>query len=172
MFISKLKGDPFKAIGLAVLTFSIFLCESASASTVLKHNDNPVVRKIKCPKDYSVGTLHVITIDKAVGHELDDSQHFRVKACGEDKAITDKGLANLMSLKMLERLSLDGTLVTAAGIKSLAPLNIKFIGVPDDLVKSPADLDALKKALPGTTISVLKKSSKQMGAINDWFSKP
>jgi Leucine-rich repeat (LRR) protein len=86
-----------------------------------------------------------------------------------DEAVTDEGLHILMSLKLLERLSLDGTPVTTNGVKSLAPLKIKFINIPRSIAESPADMAELKKALPGTSFSILKKPVKQVGAINDWF---
>jgi hypothetical protein len=351
MFIAKLKVDVWQTIASALLVCSIFACHSSPATsataatagtTLLKHYDNPVVRKIKCPKDYAIGTLHVVSADMASGHELDDPQHFRVTARGDitvtvpegqmlllevngsvvkhphclrdfsapvieclrsasifsmddnveqsiedvfledlprlqglerinldrsdvtdkgiayiknmprlnavdiyecgvlkgdtinalstcpniqfinmgdcstfkatnyaalsklpkledfqamnsrindeslkylshtkslrkldlrgNKSVTDEGLRSLMSLKMLDRLSLEGTSVTAAGVKSLAPLKIKVINIPKELAKSPADLADLKKALPGTSISILNKGNKQIGEINGWFS--
>jgi hypothetical protein len=63
----------------------------------------------------------------------------------------------------------DGTPVTTNGVKSLAPLKIKFINIPRSIAESPADMAELKKALPGTSFSILKKPVKQVGAINDWF---
>jgi hypothetical protein len=70
---------------------------------------------------------------------------------------------------MLERLAVEDTAVTAAGVKALAPLNLKFLNISAELAKSPADLAELKKALPGTTISFDRGGKKQLGDINVFF---
>jgi hypothetical protein len=345
MFIAKLKVNAWITSALALLVCFVFSGESTLAATVFKHYNNPVVRKIKCPKDYSIGTLHIVPANVSFGHELDDPHHYHVAARGDvtvtvpegqmllldlngsiathpgclkeisapaleclrsvstfsmddnfeqsmedallenlhslqtlerlnldrsdvtdkglayirnlprlnslglyecgvikgdtfnalstcpnlqflnigdctafkiknyaalskfskleefqatnttindqslqylsqsrslkiidlrkNKAITDKGLRTLMSLKTLERLLLDETSVTADGIKSLAPLKLKVVNVPGRLAESPSDLAELKKALPGTAISVLKKNhNKLVRDINGWFSSP
>jgi hypothetical protein len=341
MFIAKPELDVWKTIGLSLLLCVVLSGESTSAATVFKHYNNPVVRKMKCPKDYSIGTLHVVPVNMAFGHEIDDPHHYHVAARGDvtvtvpegqmllwdvsgsvakhphclrefsataiecvrsvsvfsmddneqlsfqdqfledlsglqslerlnvgrsdltdkgvayiqkmarlnslsifecgvitgdtikalltcpnlqyldigdctafkvknlavlskipkleellatnanindesvhylsqcrglkildvrrDKTLTDKGLRILMSLKMLERLAVEDTAVTAAGVKALAPLNLKFLNISAELAKSPADLAELKKALPGTTISFDRGGKKQLGDINVFF---
>ena len=348
MLVARLKFEVRQTIalslGLSLLLSFVFVSQRSLAITILKHYDNPVVRKIQCPKDYAIGTIHVVSATSASGHELDDPKHFRAAARGEmtvkvpegqmlllevngnvvkhphclrefsapvieclramsvfsmddndahsiddvlledlsqlkglerinlgrsdvtdigisyiknlprlnsvdiyecgilkgntlsalstcpniqfinmgdagafiekncaaisklqkledfqaihsnlndeslkyfghiktlrkldlrsNKGVTDAGLHYLMSLKMLERLSLEGTSVTISGVKSLAPLKLQFLNIPKELVKSPAALADLKKSLPGTTISILNKHNKVIRDINDWFSAP
>jgi hypothetical protein len=343
MFITKLKVNAAKTISLAILLCTVFSGESSSAVTVFKHYNNPVVRKIKCPTDYSMGSLHVVPVNMVFGHEIDDPHHYHVAARGDvtvtvpegqmllldvsgsvakhphclrefsanaiecvrsvsvfsmdenmqvqasfqdqfledlsglqslerlnvarsdltdkgvayiqkmprlnsvsifecgvirgdtikalltcpnlqyldigdctafkmknlsvltklpkleelqatnanmsdeslqylsqckglkildlrrDKTVTDKGLRLLLSLKKLERLSIEETAVTTAGVKALAPLNLKFLNISAELVKSPADLAELKKALPGTTLKYRTGGKKPLGDINVYF---
>jgi hypothetical protein len=98
MFITKIRVNGWQSIGLALLLCSLFVSEGSSANTILKHYKNPVVRKIKCPKDYSIGTLHVISEDQAFGHELDDSHHLQVAARGDLTVTVPEGQMLLLEV--------------------------------------------------------------------------
>jgi len=74
----------------------------------------------------------------------------------DNRKVNDSCVKYLLALKKLEHLDLRGTSVTMNGIKMLAPLRLKSLGVPSFLSGSRPQLN---KLLPGTKISFAGKVS-------------